>query len=106
MISLVRISPIEPDWGIHFPTDEGKYLWIKPIPDGSIEYYQSSNTGWVKILTIPAPASANHSHPTHGNINFTGTIQADGDTGLSGTKTIAGYTFTFKKGLLVGFQAP
>lgn len=47
-----------------------------------------------------------HSHATHGDINFTGTVSADGEAGLTGQKTIAGYTFTFKKGLLVGFQAP
>jgi len=40
------------------------------------------------------------------NTNFIGTISADGETGLTGTRTVAGYTLTFKKGLLVGFQAP
>lgn len=47
-----------------------------------------------------------HTHPTLGNINFTGTISSGGETGLTGTRTIAGYTLTFKNGLLVGFQAP
>lgn len=41
-----------------------------------------------------------------GRVNFTGTISAGGDEGLTGQRTIAGYTLTFKKGLLVGFQAP
>ena len=46
-----------------------------------------------------------HSHPTHGDINFTGTVSADGDEGLTGQRTVGGYKLTFKKGLLVGFEA-
>lgn len=51
-------------------------------------------------------ATIAHSHTELGSINFTGPVSADGETGLTGTRTVAGYTLTFKKGLLVGFQAP
>jgi len=47
-----------------------------------------------------------HAHATHGDINFTGTISADGQVGLTGTRTIDGHALTFKNGILVGYQAP
>lgn len=47
-----------------------------------------------------------HSHPTLGDINFTGTISADGQAGLTGSRTIDGHTLTFKNGILVGYTAP
>ena len=45
-----------------------------------------------------------HTHPTHGDINFTGTISADGEAGLTGSRTIDGHTLTFKNGILVGYS--
>jgi len=102
--SVVLVADTEPSLSIYFPTDDGKYLWIKPLPDGSREYYQSSSAGWVKVLTIPVHALINHQHSTHGDINFTGTVSANGDQGLTGERTVGGYKLTFKKGLLVGFE--
>ncbi len=96
--------------------------------DGSREIWQLTDT-WGLLRTDPSPdtmasktelssAVANHaalpnvhhpqehSHPTLGDVDFTGEIKVGGESGLTGTKTIAGYTFRFKKGLLVEFQAP
>ena len=104
MSSILLISETEPDIGINFPTDNGKYTWMKLLPDGSLEFFNSSVAGWVKVMTVPAYALVNHSHTEHGAINFTGTVSADGDQGLTGTRTVGGYKLTFKKGLLVGFE--
>jgi hypothetical protein len=46
-----------------------------------------------------------HSHPTHGDINFTGSVSAGGDAGITGSKTLGGFKITFKKGILTGFEA-
>ena len=54
----------------------------------------------LNALDVPNPASSDC-----GNINFTGTVSADGDQGLTGERTVGGYKITFKKGLLVGFEA-
>ena len=90
------------------PSHVTGYAWIKRLPDGAREWYffNAETQQWELDNTEAASASLDHSHPTHGDIDFTGTVKADGDTGLTGQKTITGYTFTFKKGLLVGFQAP
>ena len=47
-----------------------------------------------------------HTHSELGNINFTGSISAEGSAGLTGTRTIDGHTLTFKNGILTGYQAP
>lgn len=78
------------------------------MPDDSVQWWELTDS-WHLIRIDPPLASlavANHTHDTHGDINFIGIVSADGDIGLTGQKTIAGYTFTFKKGLLTGFQAP
>jgi len=47
-----------------------------------------------------------HGHPTLGDINFTGTISADGEAGVTGSRVIDGHRLTFKNGILVGYEAP
>lgn len=45
-----------------------------------------------------------HSHPTHGDIDFTGGIKVGGVGGITGSKTITGFgTLTFVNGILTGF---
>lgn len=72
------------------------FLWFKP---STRQFYQVTSTDPLTWGVVELSGN-------FGNVNFTGTVSADGNQGLTGAKTIAGYTFTFKKGLLVGFQAP
>jgi len=82
-----------------------KATWLVELHDGSREWRERISGGYQVIKVEPPLAPIEHSHPTHGDINFTGTVSADGDVGLTGQRTVGGYKPTFKKGLLVGFEA-
>ena len=62
------------------------------LADSKWYYYKD---GWHPMLDEPI---------TLGDINFTGTISSNGDQGLTGQRELGGHTFTFKNGLLVGFE--
>jgi len=85
------------------PLKDNRYVWFKPSVR---QWYElnSEGTAWALSHDEPALSLEGHSHPTHGDIDFTGTVKADGDEGLTGQRTIGGHTLTFKKGLLVGYQ--
>jgi len=97
-------------------TDRTKWLRLDPDVGGIYRYnsetgnydiplpiVMSAITGLVEALVDKS--DSDHSHPAHGDIDFTGTVSAGGDAGLTGERTVGGYKLTFKKGLLVGFQA-
>lgn len=77
------------------------WLWLKPVED-ALEIYKYEGGEWVLQATVSYAA---HTHPTHGDINFTGVVQADGSAGITGSKTLGGFRITFKKGLLTGFDS-
>lgn len=54
-----------------------------------------NGSGWDEIIS---PLNT-------GDTNFTGDVAADGDLGITGSKTVGGFKITFKKGLLTGFGA-
>lgn len=74
------------------PEVQGKVTWLKILPDGSREWYEQDDGSWSLVKSEVAPASADHSHPTHGDINFTGTISVGVVAGMTGE-----YEGTFKK---------
>ena len=84
----------------------GKLTWLQILPDGTRKWFERADSGWQLVKTEDAPVAADHSHPELGDINFTGSISADGEAGLTGSRTIDGHTLTFKSGLLVGYEAP
>ncbi len=76
------------------------WIWLKPI-DNALEVYELGEGGWTLQATI---SLTSHEHATHGNINFTGTISAGGEAGLSGTKVLDGKQLTFTNGILTGYE--
>lgn len=70
------ISDSEPTTGI------GKFTWLQVLPDGTRKWYERSDGGWSLVKTEDASASASHNHPTHGDINFTGTVSIGGEAGI------------------------
>ncbi len=88
------------------PAKENRYVWVKPLPDGSEEWYVlDGGDTWVLYRTVSAKATTDHNHTSLGAINFTGTISSGGTAGITGSKTIGGFKITFKNGLLTGFEA-
>ena len=88
-----------------------------PKADGTTEWWILTDQ-WTLLKTDPnvntsiathtalpnAHHPQTHSHPTHGNINFTGTVSADGHAGITGE-----YEGTFKKikvqdGIVIEFE--
>ncbi len=99
--TIFVISETEPNVDTYFSAEEGKYTWARFLSDGSTEYYKSSSGGWIKVLSLPAPALLNHSHE---GLNQLPNIIALLSNGITGSKTIGSYKFTFNHGVLVGFE--
>ena len=77
------------------PDPTNKYSWYKP---STREFFELVEGAWTKVGQTDITELV--------DLNITGDLRANGDLGLTGSKVIQGYTLTFKKGLLVGFQAP
>ncbi len=54
------------------------WMWIKPTTSG-VEIYELEEGSWVLRSTV---SLTSHEHPTHGDIDFTGTISAGGEQGI------------------------
>ena len=87
------------------PDRDNRYAWFQPSTGKWFELSPDASE-WVEKLDETDKAPLAHTHTELENLNITGVLSAAGDAGLTGSRTIQGYTLTFKKGLLVGFEAP
>ena len=75
-------------------------------PDGSVDWWELTDQ-WRKVLTDPPLSSfalAGHSHPTHGDINFTGDVQVGGYSGIDERVVIGTKRLTFKGGVCIAAE--
>jgi hypothetical protein len=83
------------------PDHPGKITWLKINPDGSKEWYEREEGEFSLVKSESAPVSSDHTHP---NLDHLADIVNLLNGGITGSKTIGGYTFTFNHGVLVGFE--
>lgn len=83
------------------PSSVTGYAWVKPLDDGTREWYHldKDTQSWVLDDTEEAPALLVHEHATHGNINFTGTVSSGSIAGVTVNFDckIAGVNYRIKK---------
>lgn len=77
--------------------------WIKPgdkwFNTSDHCWYRRTSSGWDLVVD-----ASDHPHHELGDVNFIGSIKADGEEGISGSRLIPGVgTLTFTKGILTGF---
>ncbi len=93
-IGNVVVSEATPSGNINSDPSMDDWVWLKPST-GVWSNFDVSTSQWVEV---------EHLHPTLGDIEFTGTITADGEEGITGE-----YEGTFKKvkvvnGIITDFE--
>lgn len=81
-----------------------EWMWFKPVA-GGLEIRVLDQGSWVLKATI---SLTNHAHPTHGDIDFTGSVSSGGEAGIN-TPGEGEYevgqieSIKVRNGLIVGF---
>lgn len=84
------------------PTEEvGRLTWLQILADGSRKWYVNTTGSWVLVKAESAPAFAEHTHP---NLDTLADIVSLLASGVTGSKTVGGYKFTFNHGVLTDFE--
>ncbi len=96
-ISILFVQENTPSGNIQSDPERGNAIWIK-ASTGEVREWNAAMSQW-DLCPVPP-----HSHATHGDINFTGTVSVDGVPGITGE-----YEGTFKKikvqdGIIVDFE--
>ena len=82
---------VQEDEPISVP-DGSSHIYAAWLKTSTQQWYVNVNWAWVEVSDIPDYAPLVHSHPTHGDINLTGSVSVGGVAGLTGN-----YEGTFKK---------
>uniref|UniRef100_A0A6M3JVB5 Uncharacterized protein n=1 Tax=viral metagenome TaxID=1070528 RepID=A0A6M3JVB5_9ZZZZ len=103
--SLISIGTEEPTFPV--PEEEDEWVWNEANRD--VLLWVNSATGAVKRFNpetqhYDISFNFNHIHTDLENINLTGTVSANGNQGLSGSRVVSGKRLTFTNGLLTGFE--
>lgn len=77
--------------------DPPGWAWLKPTADG-LELYTYEDNNWVLKCRM---SLTDHSHE---NLEHLGDIVTLLNNGVTGTKTVGGYTLTFNHGVLTNFE--
>lgn len=110
---MANPQPLEDAW---VNTNFDKTKWIRIDPEtGGLYRYNSESGGFDIALPIALDAvtdlvdslaSKSDSSHTHEHLDELADIVTLLTGGVTGSKTIQGYTLTFNHGVLTGFQAP
>lgn len=110
---MAEVPVLEDVW---INTNYDRTKWIRVDPDTGGLYCYNSGTGQYDVL-LPVPMSAitglqdaldgkSANDHTHEHLDDLADIVTTLNNGVTGTKTLAGYTFTFNHGVLTNFEEP
>lgn len=120
-MGVIVVQEDTPSGNVYTYANRENYIWLK-TSTGELFDYKPESDKWVLVgitckphehpqseiielvNTLSQKAGVEHTHTELGDINFTGTISVDGNTGITGSKVVGGFRITFRKGLLVGFE--
>jgi hypothetical protein len=77
-IGVLIVSTSAPSGYVKTYANQNNWIWLNPTT-GAIKKFNASTSQFDIDVSV-----ATHSHPNHGDINFTGTISADNDAGITG----------------------
>ncbi len=77
--------------------EELRSVVARPRPDGSTEWWELTS-GWSLLRTDPPIAEVLAAHTALPDAHHLHNV------GITGTKTLGGFKFTFTNGLLTGFE--
>lgn len=78
-----------------------KSTWLVELPDGRREWRERVSGGYNVVKVEDTPVTASHSHEGLDQLQDIITLL---NKGITGSKTIGGYKFTFNHGILLGFE--
>uniref|UniRef100_A0A6M3JUX5 Uncharacterized protein n=1 Tax=viral metagenome TaxID=1070528 RepID=A0A6M3JUX5_9ZZZZ len=81
-----------------------RYTWCKPLPNGSKEWYEPNDGGWVKVRTDPIPLAQTDIDTAIAVHTSLPNAHHPANAGITGSRTVGNFRLTFQNGLLTGFD--